>query len=120
MAGANIAGDRVDAALRIVDALEGGWNAIAPGLAAVEAIVEPALVVADSAIVLSSDQVLGVGWVDFDDLFGLAAEAAVLIDTYIIAICALVTAERVVVKADHAGVGAAGGIACSLALVLES
>src|SRR5207248_6355988 len=58
-------------------------NTVAKCLATIEAVVEAALVVANAAVVLTSNDVPGVERVDLDELLRLTSERAVLIGSHV-------------------------------------
>src|SRR6266404_280687 len=66
--------------LRVVDLLTEWRQQIAPALAVVGGEGDAALVEAEAAVVLASDEVLGIGGIENDLLLSLAAERAVLVN----------------------------------------
>src|SRR6266849_10093412 len=67
---------------------------IAPVLAAVEAVVETALVVANPAVVLTGNDVARVRRIDLDQFLRLAAERAVLVHPHVAVGVARTAAQR--------------------------
>src|SRR5438094_715329 len=66
-------------ALRIIEVLEERWNTITPAVTTIEGVIKPAVIEADTAIVLPSDQVLWVKRVGFNQLFSLPSVGAILV-----------------------------------------
>jgi len=79
---------------RAVGVLPEGRQAVAPGLATIEGVVEPAVVVANARVILPGNQVVRVGRVERDALLRLAPEGAVLVDADVAIGISLAAAER--------------------------
>src|SRR5260370_6155511 len=83
---------------------------IAPVLAAVEAVVETALVVANPAVVLTGNDVARVRRIDLDQFLRLAAERAVLVHPHVAVGVARTAAQRALGDLQLVDIRARSGI----------
>ena len=92
--------------LWIIEVLEERRNAITPASPTIEGEIKATVVEPEAAVILPGNQVLGVGRVDFDQLFGLSPVGAILVHAHapIVESVSITTANR---------------ISCNAATVLE-